>query len=337
MKFLVNKQEIIRIDSDRIIAGTQNFVEAQFDFDDDWNELMLTVCFKNGDTRRAVCNVHSGEAFFVPWEVLHAGNLYIYVEGYDGNVRVTTAKMKKPVVINKNGFFKCDALNPPSASVYDMLLQAYSLAQKSVDGLLESAAKGVFDGKGLEFVWEGTRLGVKKQGDEEYSFIDLKGDKGNAGSIKFIVVTELPTENIDTSAIYMKPLSNPAENSTYEEYIYVNGLWEFLGSTSVDVNLNNFIKNTDYATSTTAGIIKTQTVAGLETDANGVCRTSRATEKEIDARLNQYKPIVPFTVEYAVKSVTYDKEEIDGKIGDIDSALDTIISLQEALIGGGNV
>lgn len=181
MKFLVNKQEIIRIDSDRIIAGSQNFVEAQFDFDDDWNELLLTVCFKNGDVRRAVCNVHSGESFFVPWEVLRAGNLYIYVEGYDGNVRVTTAKMKKPVVINKNGFFKCDAIKPPSASVYDMLLQAYAIAQKSVDSLLDSAAKGVFDGKGLEFTWEGTRLGVKKQGDEEYSFIDLKGAKGEKG------------------------------------------------------------------------------------------------------------------------------------------------------------
>lgn len=183
MRFLVNKQEIIRIDSDRIVAGSQNFVEAQFDFDDDWNELLLTVCFKNGDTRRAVCNVRSGEAFFVPWEVLHAGNLYIYIEGYDGNVRVTTAKMKKPVVVNKNGFFKCEALNPPSASVYDMLLQSYAMAQKSVDSLLESAAKGVFDGKGLEFTWEGTRLGVKKQGDEEYSFIDLKGAKGDTGEV----------------------------------------------------------------------------------------------------------------------------------------------------------
>ena len=183
MKFLVNKQEIIRIDSDRIIAGSQNFVEAQFDFDDDWNELLLTVCFKNGDVRRAVCNVHSGESFFVPWEVLRAGNLYIYVEGYDGNVRVTTAKMKKPVVINKNGFFKCDAIKPPSASVYDMLLQAYSLAQKSVDSLLDSAAKGVFDGKGLEFTWEGTRLGVKKQGENEYAFVELKGEKGATGEV----------------------------------------------------------------------------------------------------------------------------------------------------------
>ena len=183
MKFLVNQQEIIRVDSDRIVAGSQNFVEAQFDFDDDWNELLLTVCFKNGDTRRAVCNVRSGEPFFVPWEVLRAGNLYIYVEGYDGNVRISTAKMKKPVVVNKNGFFKCDALNPPSASVYDMLLQAYAIAQKSVDSLLDSAAKGVFDGKGLEFAWDGTRLGVKKQGDNEFVFVDLKGEKGDAGEV----------------------------------------------------------------------------------------------------------------------------------------------------------
>ena len=179
MKFLVNQQEIIRVDCDRIVAGSQNFVEAQFDFDSAWDELVLTVCFKNGDTRRAVCNVLSGVPFFVPWEVLKAGNLYIYIEGYDGNVRVTTAKMKKPIVINKNGYFRCDEmLKPPSASVYDSIMHAFSLAQKSVDALRQDAANGVFDGKDLEFVWDETRLGVKKQGDQEFVFVDLKGETG---------------------------------------------------------------------------------------------------------------------------------------------------------------
>lgn len=184
MKFLVNQQEIIRVDCDRIVAGSQNFVEAQFDFDSAWDELMLTVCFKNGDTRRAVCNVKSGEPFFVPWEVLKAGNLYVYIEGYDGNVRVTTAKMKKPIVISKNGYFRCDEMiKPPSASVYDSLTHAYLIAQQSVDALREDAANGIFDGKDLEFTWEGTSLGVKKQGEDEFRFVDLKGEKGEASDV----------------------------------------------------------------------------------------------------------------------------------------------------------
>ena len=72
-----------------------------------------------------------------------------------------------------------------------------------------------------------------------------KGDKGDPGAINFIVVTELPTENIDESAIYMKPADNPEEENSYGEYIYVNGSWEFLGNTNVEVDLTGYIKNGD--------------------------------------------------------------------------------------------
>lgn len=179
MKFLVNQQEIIRTDSSRIIAGSEHFVEAQFDFDEDWNELTITACFKNGDERRAVTGVRSGEPIFVPWEVLKPGNMYIYLEGYNGNVRITSAKMKKPVVVAKSGAFRCTEISKaPPSSVYDTLLHAYSLAQKSVDLLIQRANAGEFNGKGLEFTWDGSRLGVKKQGENEYAFVELKGATG---------------------------------------------------------------------------------------------------------------------------------------------------------------
>lgn len=68
-----------------------------------------------------------------------------------------------------------------------------------------------------------------------------KGNKGDAGSIKFIVVAELPTENIDESAIYMKPSSNQEENNTYEEFIYADGKWESLGAAQVKVDLEPYV------------------------------------------------------------------------------------------------
>ena len=36
-------------------------------------------------------------------------------------------------------------------------------------------------GKGLEFAWNGTQLGIRVEGDTSYSYADLKGDKGNTG------------------------------------------------------------------------------------------------------------------------------------------------------------
>lgn len=67
-----------------------------------------------------------------------------------------------------------------------------------------------------------------------------KGDKGDTGSVKFIVVTDLPTENIDTDAIYIKPVQDPQEQNIYEEFIYVNNKWESLGTPKVEVDLSNY-------------------------------------------------------------------------------------------------
>ena len=37
------------------------------------------------------------------------------------------------------------------------------------------------DGKSLEFNWQGTSLGIRKEGESMYSYTDLKGDKGDKG------------------------------------------------------------------------------------------------------------------------------------------------------------
>ena len=86
-----------------------------------------------------------------------------------------------------------------------------------------------------------------------------RGPKGDTGSIKFIVVTELPTENIDETAIYMKPAKNSTGENNFEELIYVNGKWEDLGTPSVGVDLSNYYtkeesdKKYNYATATVTG------------------------------------------------------------------------------------
>ena len=67
-----------------------------------------------------------------------------------------------------------------------------------------------------------------------------RGPKGDTGSIKFIVVTELPTENIDETAIYLKPVESPKGENNFEELIYVNGKWEDLGTPNVAVDLSNY-------------------------------------------------------------------------------------------------
>ena len=48
------------------------------------------------------------------------------------------------------------------------------------------------------------------------------------------VVQSLPTDNISATTVYLLP-SEQGENNVYEEYLYVNGEWEKLGSQKVDL------------------------------------------------------------------------------------------------------
>jgi hypothetical protein len=130
-----------------------------------------------------------------------------------------------------------------------------------------------------------------------------EGKKGEAGSVKFIIVNELPTENIDESAIYMKPSNSAEEQNTYEEYIYVNGSWESLGSAKVEVNLEDYVKNTDYPADK-AGVVKVNpTMYGIGAyPTTGYLYITPATEKEIDEKKHSRRAIVPEYVDYTVKS-----------------------------------
>lgn len=54
-------------------------------------------------------------------------------------------------------------------------------AQEIADEVKADKEQGKFDGKSLEFVWQGTKLGVRIVGETEYQFTDLKGQTGERG------------------------------------------------------------------------------------------------------------------------------------------------------------
>lgn len=60
-----------------------------------------------------------------------------------------------------------------------------------------------------------------------------------AGANNFRIVDELPTEDIDPTSIYFVPAENAEEedgSSIKEEYVYINGQWELLGTTQLDLS-----------------------------------------------------------------------------------------------------
>lgn len=63
-------------------------------------------------------------------------------------------------------------------------------------------------------------------------------------TLSYQIVSELPTENISTTTIYLLARSSSSSQpDIYDEYLYVNSQWEIIGSTSTD--LSNYYTKTE--------------------------------------------------------------------------------------------
>lgn len=66
---------------------------------------------------------------------------------------------------------------------------------------------------------------------------------GNVDVDIFMIVNELPTENIKNNKIYcVKYTGSTDENNTYIEYSYINGAWEKVGEFKADPDLSQYAK-----------------------------------------------------------------------------------------------
>lgn len=83
-----------------------------------------------------------------------------------------------------------------------------------------------------------------------------QGEPGVPGAVKFVIVNELPTTDIQTDTIYLVPSDDPTTQDLYLEYMYINNAWELLGQKQIVVDLTDYVKFTDYATENKGGVIK---------------------------------------------------------------------------------
>ena len=196
--------------------------------------------------------------------------------------------------------------------------QMEQLLQEGLDDIAEAIQKAENLDIDAEKVDTTTTVTITKQDGSTKTVLILdgkegkKGDKGDTGSIKFIIVTVLPTEDIDESAIYLVPNLDAETDNAYIEYIYVDGKWEKLGETQIEVDLSDYVKNTDYATDSVGGVIKTSSSFATQI-SNGslVCRV-RTYEQYDSASSNAF--IGKGTLENV----------LNARIGDIDTILTTL-------------
>ena len=113
-----------------------------------------------------------------------------------------------------------------------------------------------------------------------------KGDPGVPGAIKIVIVNELPTEDIDETTLYLVPKQDPTIQDLYDEYMYINNKWELLGQKQIQVDLTDYVKNTDYATSSKGGVLMINQNYGLRV-SNGTLIGYGVNYTDYQSALNQ--------------------------------------------------
>lgn len=83
----------------------------------------------------------------------------------------------------------------------------------------------------------------------------------------FKVVTELPTDDIDSTKIYVVPASTTADSNVYIEYAYLNGEWEKLGEAVGTVDLSSYV-NAAEGSGTNCTVTATIVDSKLTVDVN---------------------------------------------------------------------
>lgn len=171
----------------------------------------------------------------------------------------------------------------------------------------------------------GSGEGLPSQSGQEGKFLYTNGSVASWEDVRSkigmdaIVVDTLPDEGIK-GVIYLVPKTTPDQEDIYDEYIWAiverpsTYGWEHIGST--DIDLTGYVKgvkingselaldqdqkvNVPLMTSSVFGVAKVG--SGLQMGSSGDLKTYQASEAEILAKSNQYKPITPAKLDYAVK------------------------------------
>ena len=258
------------IESDfmELVENDYNSTKLNFKFDID-ERIVLKILYPDG-TIAYVNDIVNNEYVFQEGLLSQDGEYQMELAAYDGTGRLTNyetmAFYVRPELVSTDEIVEPDdrvpILDNLINEVENLDLDATksddiaTITIKKKDGTIKTVEiRDGIDGIGLNYNWVSTSLGIKREDEQEYQYVNLKGDKGDAGAIKMVIVNELPQTGSDDT-IYLVPNDDPETGNNYDEYVYINNAWEKLGGIQVEVDLTDYVKNTDYATDSTGGVVK---------------------------------------------------------------------------------
>lgn len=129
---------------------------------------------------------------------------------------------------------------------------------------------------------------------ETYTQDEINTLISNMQSLSVEVVEDFPTDHISTTTIYLKANKTNQDN-IYDEYLYINGDWELIGNTSID--LSNYPTVSDVRT-----LLDVELANYVSNDD-----ITDAIVEEVNKNLSVFY----------TKSETYSQSEVDEKVSEI--------------------
>jgi len=134
LDFQVNKQNLIRADTEQPAAQSMQYLMCRFTFQsDDWDSMEKHAVFRKylSDSRDAyTLPLNSEGVAMVPSEVITARGFEASVYGYHDGQRITTNKIYIP--IQESGYEQGKVPSAPAPALYEQLLDAMD---RQVSGL----------------------------------------------------------------------------------------------------------------------------------------------------------------------------------------------------------
>lgn len=131
----VKQQTVKLLGNNVLIAESKNYVYANFDFTEDWLDLVKTVFFKQGENTFITLVLDQNNSCLIPKELLVAdGEFTIHVVGSDNDVRITTNPLR--IFVKGNQIITGDNTGIPTV---DFLTESVTTVKKYRDEAEEFA------------------------------------------------------------------------------------------------------------------------------------------------------------------------------------------------------
>ena len=156
------------------------------------------------------------------------GDMYVYITSKDeGNITNYWKLIIPDAVASGAAGFKKLIVGNSEINSFD---QSTVTVNAGVGIKLENTSRGIIISRLTEINDNLTDSGCTWSSEKISSVIN------SINTNNFVVVDQLPTVDIDPNVIYIVPKQGATSPDQKEEYIYVNGQWELVGSMSVNLD-----------------------------------------------------------------------------------------------------